>query len=518
MTAPGGSVSSSERGNIVVSPNSLLRTSAPGLLLGTSASLVEAIRGLDLFEPVRLERLSRDLADRFPQPRDLGRELIQTEWLTAFQVNQLLQDKGALLRLGPYVLLERLGAGGMGEVFKARHRKLDRIAALKVISQQRLSHAAAHDRFLREAEAAGQLSHPNIVAVHDAGQEGERYYLAMEYIDGIDLGRLVRETGPLPIPLACDFIRQAALGLHHAHEQGFVHRDIKPSNLLVAPRSGMAGRGRAIAIDRFHGATVKILDMGLVRLQETGEDPDLVLTQKGTVLGTIDYLAPEQARNSHDVDARADLYSLGCTLYHLLAGHPPFAGGQLVDKLLRHQTEAPVPLASLRSDVPPSLEFIVNRLLAKRPEDRFDGADEVALALVGMVGSAPDSALLEPAPASPPVHGTAHSSERILADVWTEVMAEQVGSQPVKPVRARQAAGHRQPGFLRRWLWRGGVLLGGLVIGCAARLLVAPTLARQDAGDVPSGQVQGMRGPPRNERKPSRPEGAVRPVRRRSGS
>ena len=443
----------------------------------TANFLVEAIRELDLFDPARMDRLSRGLAERFPRSRDLARELIRAEWLTAFQVNQLLTGRGSLLLLGPYLLLERLGAGGMGEVFKARHRKLDRVAALKVISRHKLTHEATVRRFLREAESAARLSHPNIVAVHDAGAAGDRYYLAMECIDGIDLGRLLLENGPLPVSLACDFIRQAALGLHHAHEAGFVHRDIKPANLIVAPRGGLGPPG-PVDLDRLRGATLKVLDMGLVRSEVDGiEDSEMALTQKGVVLGTMDYLAPEQARNSHHVDRRADLYGLGCTLFHLLAGRPPFAGGQALDKLLRHQSEPPPPLKQFRLGIPDSLQAIVSRLLAKRPEDRFQRADELALALVALANQNVDTVEFEVRRPAPPAGGAALFPTRILDTPPSEAESPTDVTQELLPPSAR-SAGHRR--LRHGWWLAAAVVLVGLFGGLTARLLVRPAPARED--------------------------------------
>jgi serine/threonine protein kinase len=340
-----------------------------------NSGLINTLRGLDLLAPEQFTQLLEEVARRELSGRELGQFLLQRRWLTAFQVNHFLQGKGQHLLLGPYVLIERLGSGGMGEVFKARHRRLHRLSAVKVLSRAQLDNPTARERFLREAEAAAQLSHPNIVAVHDAGFEGERPYLAMEFIDGLDLGRLLQQSGPLPTVLACEFTRQAALGLHHAHECGYVHRDIKPQNLLVAPQGGMK---RAEGFRGLAGACVKVLDMGLVRHQRAcTEETELALTQHGVVIGTIDYVAPEQASNAHHVDRRADLYSLGCTLYHLLAGQPPFAGGHALDKLLRHRSEAAPPLLERRPDVPVVLSGIVARLMAKDPNDRYPTALEL---------------------------------------------------------------------------------------------------------------------------------------------
>jgi serine/threonine-protein kinase len=218
----------------------------------SSSSLVDPLRQFQLLEPKQLEEL-KTLQTRFPEPKVLAKELLHRGWLTAYQANQLLMGRGQDLVLGQYILLERLGEGGMGQVFKARHRNLGRIAAIKLIRKERLDNADAVKRFQREVRAAAALNHPNIVRALDADQIGGTHLLVMEYIDGAtDLAQLVKKNGPLPVAQACDYIRQTALGLQHAFERGLVHRDIKPANLLLA--SG--------------GKTVKILDMGLARLNQ----------------------------------------------------------------------------------------------------------------------------------------------------------------------------------------------------------------------------------------------------------
>ncbi|MGL4552232.1 MAG: serine/threonine-protein kinase, partial [Gemmataceae bacterium] len=352
----------------------------------STPQLVSALRDGALLTPVQLELVTRTLASRHRDPRGLGQLLVERGWLTAFQLGRVMGGRGRTLSLGPYLLLDRVGAGGMGEVFKACHRRLRRVVALKVMLRRPDDDPSALPRFLREADAASRLSHPNIVAVHDAGEEGDRHYLAMEFIDGIDLGRLVHQAGPLPVGLACDFARQAALGLHHAHELGYIHRDVKPQNLLVGPRPD----GGPAPFDRFAGGTVKVLDMGLVRSHHAaaGADP---LTARGAMLGTIDYMSPEQANDASAVDRRADLYSLGCTLYHLLTGRPPFPGGLPLDKILRHQTETPPPLRDARPGVPPALDAVVARLMAKRREHRFATAAEAADALAPFAAEVPDT-------------------------------------------------------------------------------------------------------------------------------
>lgn len=362
--------------------------------LEASSGLIETLRGLDILASGQLEHITREMAGKNIPARDLARSLIERDWLTAFQANQILTGKGQSLLLGPYVLMARIGTGGMGEVFKSRHRRLLRICAVKVIGHNLLENNTARERFIREAEAAAQLSHPNIVAVHDAGVDGERYYLSMEFIDGLDMSKLLQQCGPLPVALACDFIRQAALGLHHAHEQGYVHRDIKPQNLLVAPKGGLKSVDSR-SIGWLAGAIIKVLDMGLVRHQAaTAEATEMALTQRGIVIGTMDYVAPEQARNARSVDRRADLYSLGCTLYHLLAGQPPFAGGQALEKLLRHQTDEAPPLSSRRPDVPPRVIQIIKRLMAKQPEQRYSTGLELVHELTAVSSSNPTAPLI----------------------------------------------------------------------------------------------------------------------------
>lgn len=329
----------------------------------TIAAVVEFVgqlRNLGLLGAAQMQECQA-LAATVPEPRRLAGELLQRGWLTSFQVNQLLQHRGADLVLGSYILLERLGEGGMGTVFKARHRFMNRLVALKLIGPDLLGTAEATARFLWEMQVAGQLHHPNIVQAHDGGQAGERYYLIMELVEGNDLARLVKEQGPLSVSRACACVRQAALALQHAHERGLVHRDVKPSNLMLA------------------GDQIKLLDLGLARLLQPGQNGNR--TRTGTLLGTADYLAPEQALDPRSVDTRADVYSLGCTFYFLLTGLPPFHGGSDMQKLLWHQHAEPIPIEELRPEVPQGVRGILRRMMAKRPEARYQTPAEVALAL-----------------------------------------------------------------------------------------------------------------------------------------
>jgi WD40 repeat protein len=337
------------------------------------AGLVRLLEQYGLIDPERRPQLAR-LAQTGPKgPRGFARELLQRGWLTAYQINQLFQDNGESLLLGSYVILERLGSGGMGNVFKARHQKLGRVVAVKVIHRDKLGNVNVVKRFDREIKVAGQLDHPNIVHAYDAEEVNGARCLVMEYIEGDDLGKMVRERGPLPVREACEYVRQAALALQHAFEKGLVHRDIKPGNFMVQPAADPPGGP----------GTVKLLDLGLALLQQPLLDGSLSgqLTVAGKVVGTVDFIAPEQARNASNVDIRADLYSLGCTFYYLLTGLAPFGGATATNKLFKHAMEEPLAVERLRPDVPAPVAAVVRRLMAKRPEDRFQTPAELAAVL-----------------------------------------------------------------------------------------------------------------------------------------
>lgn len=341
---------------------------------GPIAPFLDALRDSRLLSSAQQEELSRQWTAPLADSRVLARHLLQRGWLTPYQVNQLFLGRGDELFLGSYVLLERLGEGGTGHVFKARHQKMQRDVALKVIRSELLNDPEVVRRFYREVQVLSQLSHPHVVHAYDAGPFGNTHFLVMEYVEGMDLSRQVKETGALPVAQACDYIRQAARGLAHAHEKGLVHRDIKPSNLLVTLAQGSQPAG-----------LVKVLDLGLARLRQRAEgEITTALTPVGSAsvtMGTPDYLAPEQALDFHQADFRADIYSLGCTFFFLLTGQPPFPGGSMAQKLMRHQQAEPPPLEQFRDDVPAALEALLRRMLSKRPEDRIQTAAEVADAL-----------------------------------------------------------------------------------------------------------------------------------------
>ena len=263
--------------------------------LPTTAALLDDLRRLHLLQADQFAALAPPSLPA--ESKALAQDLMRRGWLTPFQVNQLLQGRGPELLLGSYVLVDKLGEGGMGAVFKARNWKLGRTVALKVVRKDRLDNPTAVERFRREIRAAAQLSHANVVHAFDAGEDGGVFFFAMEIVAGADLTRVVKERGPRPVAQACDVIRQAALGLQHAHERGLVHRDVKPSNLLLTTP----------------GEVVKVLDLGLAllcRRSETGEESG-TLTQHGTLMGSLDYIAPERPAASSAVNGGASIRSHG---------------------------------------------------------------------------------------------------------------------------------------------------------------------------------------------------------------
>jgi len=281
-------------------------------------------------------------------------------------------------KLNEYELLEPIGRGGMGVVYRARHARLQRTVAVKVLPRMSLPDESAVVRMQRESAAAGRVQHPNIVYATDAGECDGAHYLVMEYVQGFDLSKLVAASGRLPIAEACEIARQAALGLAHIADCGLVHRDLKPSNVMLAD-----------------DGSVKILDLGLALLHHNPLD-DYEATQPGYLLGTADYIAPEQIDAPHEVDVRSDLYSLGCTLFKLLTGVAPFSGPEqnsVSRKVEAHRRRTPPRVSSLRPDVPPEVDQLMNRLLAKRPSDRFQRPDQLAAALAPLSKGADLTAL-----------------------------------------------------------------------------------------------------------------------------
>jgi serine/threonine-protein kinase len=364
---------------------------------------MDALRQHDLLSPQQLAQLPHLSQGRSGSARAFAKVLLQHGWLSVYQVNQLLMGRARELTIGPYFVIDKLGQGGLSSVFKGRHREHGNIVAIKMIKPEVFASPEGRQQFLQEVEAMARLDHPNIVQFCDADQFRDTFYFAMEYVEGTDLGKVVRLSGALPVHEACDYIRQAALGLQHAYERNLIHRDIKPVNLFlthVTQDPPLATAAFATRRDPAGGAIekatvklkplIKILDWGLASLRNpkgiAGDE-----TVATSVVGTADYLSPEQARNANAVDIRGDIYSLGCTLYFLLTGQPPFANGTLMQKILQHQQNEPMPVDVFRMDVPEGVIAILKRMLMKQPEERYQTPASVALALFPFTRCNPDA-------------------------------------------------------------------------------------------------------------------------------
>lgn len=296
----------------------------------------------------------------------LADDLAKKGLLTSFQMAAFREHRGDSLRVGNYDILDRLGAGGMGTVFKARHRRMKRIVALKVLAASLSSDEVFVKRFQREVETIAALGHPGIVMAYDADEAEIGHFLVMEFVNGRDLAACIDREGSFSIGRAVNYTLQAARGLAYAHSQGIIHRDIKPHNLLLDN----------------HGA-VKVTDLGLARLSHGAEGTasGSELTMVGGVMGTVDYMPPEQAVDSTTIDHRADIYSLGCTLHYLLTGKPPYSGSTIMAILLKHR-DAEIPtLSAVRPGIPPQLDDLFRRMLAKHADQRVQRMSEVVAEL-----------------------------------------------------------------------------------------------------------------------------------------
>jgi eukaryotic-like serine/threonine-protein kinase len=397
-----------------------------------------------LLDPAARTTLA-ELAQRFETPAKLAQELVRRGSLTPYQAKVAVEGQADSLLFANYVILNQIGEGGMGRVYKARQRNLGRIVALKVLRKECLANTKMVKRFRREIEILGSLRpSPHIVRAIDSDLWDEQYYIAMEYIDGHDLARRVKRHGPLPITDALDLARQTAFGLQHAHEAGLVHRDIKPANLLVAP-----GGGRGI---------VKILDLGLARWTEAGGGN---LTVMGSLMGTPDFLAPEQARNPSGCDCRADLYALGCTLYYLITGRIPFPRGGVTERLLQHATATAEPMAEIRRQrliddagrsgrepteeqigVPAEVEALVRRLMAKHPDDRYATPMDAARAIGAVLARIDDEAMSR----TPAPDVTLPTPLPMLLPPLWQAIVDSSGPQRIVNVDAR-----KRPQLQTRW-------------------------------------------------------------------
>jgi eukaryotic-like serine/threonine-protein kinase len=329
--------------------------------------LIQLIRKSGMIDEQKLSTYleRREFTRGLPSdPREFADDMIRDGVITYFQAEQFLLGKWRGFTIGKYKLLERVGVGGMGQVFLCEHMFMKKRMAVKVLPPAKAEQPAALGRFYREARAAGGLQHPHIVRTHDIDQDGNLHFIVMDYVDGSNLLDIVKKFGPMDIERAVSYARQTALGLDYAFRSGLIHRDIKPGNVLI-DRKGHA----------------RLLDMGLARFYKDHGDQLTLKYDDKIVLGTADYVAPEQVANSHSVDIRADIYGLGATLYFLLAGHPPFPVGTVSQKLLWHRTKEPTPIQQVRPEVPAGLAAIVGRMMAKDPKARYQTPAQVAAEL-----------------------------------------------------------------------------------------------------------------------------------------
>lgn len=341
----------------------------------TSERFIEMVANSGLLEPKTQQKfvatVHEKYGDRLPEVKKLAALYRKQDLLTDWHLEKLLAGKYKGFFLGKYKLLGHIGTGGMSSVYLAEHIRMGDRRAIKVLPKTRVKDATYLARFQLEAKAIASLNHPNIVLAYDIDNEDDVHYIVMEYVDGLDLQMLVKREGALDFSTAAGLIGQAARGLQHAHDNGVIHRDVKPANLLIDPKG-----------------VVRLLDMGLA-LVSAGDEESLTVANNENVLGTADYLAPEQALNSHSVDHRADIYGLGCTLYFLLTGKPPFSDGTLAQRIAKHQTEMPTSIRQLRSDCPGELEGICVKMIQKDPAYRYQTAGDVADVLEKFAAAVP---------------------------------------------------------------------------------------------------------------------------------
>lgn len=330
-------------------------------------TLFQTLRRSQLLDAAQLNQVKLEILPDAHDAQELTQYLIEMDWLTEYQAERLVQGQDKELVLGQYELLDLVGEGGLCQVFKAWDGSAQQVVALKVVHAELRENRETLDQLRQEMAVLSRLDHPSFIKSLDRGGDQERFWFAMELVEGMDMYRMLKQVGRLPPGQACDYIRQAALGLQYAYELGLVHRDVKPANLLVP----------------FEGNRIRILDIGLARLEWDRQDlaATPAPTSLTTVMGTPDYIAPEQALNSQQADTRADIYSLGCTLYHLLTGQPPFPARSLTKKLLDHQQTPPPSIRQLRPELPIGLASVVLKMMAKVPGERYQTPAGVAVAL-----------------------------------------------------------------------------------------------------------------------------------------
>lgn len=366
-----------------------------------TTEFVDRLRTSGILADGQIDRVLRHAPDGSADA--IASELVRKGLLTEYQSKKILCGKAdELLIAGKYRVLQLLGRGGMGSVYLCEHLRMRRLVAVKVMPRERDADHGMLARFEREAQAAAALDHPNIVRAFDIDQADGHHYLVMEFIDGVDLQTVVARHGPLELSRVAWCVVQAARGLQHAWQTGWTHRDIKPGNLLL---------------DR--GGCVRILDMGLARVFNTGGTGISSLYQENLILGTADYLSPEQAAGINETDIRADIYSLGATCYYLLSGRSPFEDGSVSQKLLWHRTLMPMPIQLRRPEVPDSMAAVLERMLAKDPSKRFATPSEVAEAWEPFCDPPP------PPPAD------------IVMPAWDPAVFERIGATVSEPATQR---------------------------------------------------------------------------------
>jgi serine/threonine protein kinase len=409
----------------------------------TGNEFLDVVRESGVVDGERLDAFLEQFSAASPlpdNPQELARNMLEKQLITPFQKEQLLQGKRrGYIIADRYVVLDHLGAGGMGSVYLVEHKVMNRRMAIKVLPTSSVQDEVLLQRFYREGRAVAAVHHPNIVQSYDLDKDGELHFLVMEYVEGTNLHDLVTRDGPLDPQKAAHYIYQAASGLQHAHEAGLVHRDIKPDNIMV-DRTG----------------TVKILDMGLALFtyeRERFTQLDMAhsshdrggITHASTMLGTPDYLAPEQALDSHAADTRADIYSLGATFYFLLTGAPPFGSGTLEQKIIRHQFHPTPSVRENRPDVPEGLAAIIARMLAKNPGDRYQAPGQVLEALTPWVrGTAEETS----AGSTAAPEGAPPAAEKVIPAAPTATSQQgSILNQPMSPPAAKQVRlSDEQPG------------------------------------------------------------------------
>ena len=396
---------------------------------------LELVKRSELVDQERLDQAVSGLQQPISDSGIIGSTLIKAGLLTEWQNEKLLAGRYKGFFLGKYKILDHLGTGGMSSVYLAEHKVMKHRVAIKVLPKNLVQQSSYLERFHQEARAAALLDHPNMVRAYDVDNDRDQHFLVMEYVDGVDVKELVARDGPLPYRTSAEYTRQAADGLAYAHSRGLVHRDIKPANLLI---------------DK--GGTVKILDLGLVRFSDDVKG-SLTVAYDENMIGTVDYLAPEQAVNSHKADGRADIYSLGCTLYFMLTGGPPFPEGTIPQRVMMHQNSEPPAIRKVRPDAPDALIKTCSRMMAKSPERRFQSAAEVSRVLTEFLSGGSDvlggnsgivrrtgpgmsgirSMTPPPQPQSQPIGGQADDDDLGLAPLDDDPAPKMPASAKAKP-------------------------------------------------------------------------------------